>query len=102
MIPTMNANAQNDGSGDCNDFVDKTKLIVNYIPQFTTEEELALMFTQIGPIESVRIMKNVRTGYSYGYGFVKYVTAEDAAKAIEALSGMIYRYASSFPFKTVL
>lgn len=102
MISMADVNAQNDGSGDCKDFIDKTKLIVNYIPQFTTEEELALVFTQIGPIESIRIMKNVRTGYSYGYGFVKYVTAEDAAKAIEALSGMIYRYSSSFPIGNVL
>lgn len=81
---------QNDGSGDTDNF-DKTKLIVNYIPQYTTEEDLALVFSQIGPIENIRIMKNLRTGYSYGYGFVKYLKPEDAAKAIEALSGLNYR-----------
>ncbi|KRT84773.1 RNA binding protein [Oryctes borbonicus] len=81
---------QNNGSGD-NDNFDKTKLIVNYIPQYTTEEDLAIIFSQIGPIENIRIMKNLRTGYSYGYGFVKYLKPEDAAKAIEALSGLNYR-----------
>nr|XP_022920454.1 sex-lethal homolog isoform X2 [Onthophagus taurus] len=84
------ASGQNDGSGDAEN-IDKTKLIVNYIPQYTTEEDLALIFSQIGPIESIRIMKNLRTGYSYGYGFVKYLKAEDAAKAIEGLSGLNYR-----------
>lgn len=67
-------------------------MIVNYIPQYTTEEDLAIIFSQIGPIENIRIMKNLRTGYSYGYGFVKYLKPEDAAKAIEALSGLNYRY----------
>lgn len=91
----QNQTGQNDGSGD-SDNIDKTKLIVNYIPQYTTEEDLALIFSQIGPIESIRIMKNLRTGYSYGYGFVKYLKAEDAAKAIEALSGLNYRFSISF------
>lgn len=80
------------GSGDYKDHIqDKTKLIVNYIPQFTTEEDLAVIFTQIGPVDNIRIMRNYRTGYSFGYGFVKYCKEEDAAKAIEALNGLNYR-----------
>lgn len=81
----------NDGSGDNCEIVDKTKLIVNYIPQGTTEKDLALIFSQIGMIESVRIMKNYKTGYSYGYGFVKYFNANDSAKAIESINGLNYR-----------
>lgn len=81
----------NDGSGDNCEIVDKTKLIVNYIPQGTSEKDLALIFSQIGMIESVRIMKNYKTGYSYGYGFVKYFNAADAAKAIESINGLNYR-----------
>lgn len=83
------------GSGDCHENVnDKTKLIVNYIPQFTTEEDLAVVFTQVGPVENIRIMRNFRTGYSFGYGFVKYYKEEDAAKAIDVLNGLNYRLVS--------
>lgn len=82
--------SQNNGSGDSQE-IDKTKLIVNYIPQFTTEEDLAIIFSQIGPLENIRIMRNFRTGYSYGYGFVKYIKSEDATKAIECLNGLNFR-----------
>ena len=40
------------------------------------------MFTNIGPIYSCRIMRDKRTGYSFGYGFVNYVKTQDAHKAI--------------------
>lgn len=80
------------GSGDYQSSVhDRTRLIVNYIPQHTREEDLALIFTRIGPIEYIRIMRNYRTGYSFGYGFVKYYKDEDAAKAIDAVNGLNYR-----------
>lgn len=81
---------QNDGSGDNQD-IDKTKLIVNYIPQLTTEEDIALIFGQIGQLVDVKIMRDYRTGYSFGYGFVKYAKPEDAAKAIEILNGLFFR-----------
>lgn len=83
-------NNQNNGSGDSQE-IDKTKLIVNYIPQLTTEEDLAVIFSRIGPLENIRIMRNFRTGFSFGYGFVKYVRAEDAAKAIECINGLNFR-----------
>ncbi|KAB0791169.1 hypothetical protein PPYR_02969 [Photinus pyralis] len=71
--------------------VDKTKLIVNYIPQYTAEGELTSIFGNVGPLENVRIMRDHRTGYSYGFGFVKYMNAEDAARAIEILNGFKLR-----------
>lgn len=82
----------NNGSGDNSDTqIDKTKLIVNYIPQFATEDELAALFTQIGPLENIRIMRDYKTGYSYGFGFVKYMREEDAASAIDTLNGINFR-----------
>ncbi|CAH1973967.1 unnamed protein product [Acanthoscelides obtectus] len=81
-----------DGAGDNNQNVpDKTKLIVNYIPQFATEDDLAQIFTPIGRVESIKIMRDFKTGYSFGFGFVKYTTAEEAANAIEALNGFTFR-----------
>lgn len=87
----------NDGAGDsattatADMQLDKTKLIVNYIPQFATEDDLATIFNQIGELESIRIMRDYKTGYSFGFGFVKYVKEEDAAKAIELLNGYNFR-----------
>ncbi|XP_072383053.1 protein sex-lethal-like isoform X2 [Diabrotica undecimpunctata] len=78
----------NNGAGDRNDgSIDKTKLIVNYIPQYATEGELTQIFSTIGKLEDVKIMRDFKTGYSFGFGFVKYSTEEEAAKAITVLNG---------------
>jgi len=65
----------------------QTNLIVNYLPQTLSDDDFRLMFTNIGPIYSCRIMRDKRTGYSFGYGFVNYVKTQDAHKAIAALNG---------------
>lgn len=87
-------NNYNSGAGDTNlnKSLDKTNLIVNYIPQFATEADLAILFSPIGRVESIRVMRDFKTGYSYGFGFVKYFNEEDAAKAIDVLNGITYRY----------
>ncbi|XP_063896438.1 sex-lethal homolog isoform X7 [Helicoverpa armigera] len=65
----------------------KTNLIVNYLPQTMTEKDLYAMFMTIGPIESCRVMKDFKTGYSYGFGFVNFTREEDAARAIDTFNG---------------
>lgn len=65
----------------------ETNLIVNYLPQTLTDDDFRLMFTNVGPIYSCRIMRDKRTGYSFGYGFVNYVKKQDAHKAINTLNG---------------
>ncbi|CAH2052763.1 unnamed protein product, partial [Iphiclides podalirius] len=65
----------------------KTNLIVNYLPQTMTEKDLYAMFMTIGPIESCRVMKDFKTGYSYGFGFVNFTREEDALRAIETFNG---------------
>ncbi|ENN72555.1 hypothetical protein YQE_10895, partial [Dendroctonus ponderosae] len=83
---------QNNGAGDsCAGGLDRSKLIVNYIPQFATEEDLAMIFAPLGSIENIKIMRDFKTGYSYGFGFVKYFNEEDAAKAINLLNGFSFR-----------
>ncbi|XP_054279461.1 protein sex-lethal-like isoform X2 [Macrosteles quadrilineatus] len=64
-----------------------SNLIVNYLPQTFTDRELYSMFSTIGPVESCRVMKDFKTGYSFGFGFVNYTKPEDADLAIEKLSG---------------
>ncbi|XP_033222974.1 sex-lethal homolog isoform X2 [Belonocnema kinseyi] len=75
---------QNRGNGTDS----RTNLIINYLPQSMTEKELYSMFVTIGPVESCRVMKDYKTGYSYGFGFVNYAKAEDAATAIATLNGL--------------
>ncbi|XP_013167877.1 PREDICTED: sex-lethal homolog isoform X1 [Papilio xuthus] len=65
----------------------RTNLIVNYLPQTMTEKDLYAMFMTIGPIESCRVMKDFKTGYSYGFGFVNFTREEDAARAIDTFNG---------------
>ncbi|KAI5642620.1 RNA recognition motif domain-containing protein [Phthorimaea operculella] len=52
-----------------------------------TEKDLYAMFMTIGPIESCRVMKDFKTGYSYGFGFVNFTREEDAQRAIETFNG---------------
>ncbi|XP_022254316.1 ELAV-like protein 4 isoform X6 [Limulus polyphemus] len=69
---------------DCN-----TNLIVNYLPQTMTQEEIRSLFSSIGEVESCKLIRDkVTVGQSLGYGFVNYVRAEDAEKAINTLNGL--------------
>lgn len=53
-----------------------------------TERELYSMFVTVGPVENCRVMKDIKTGYSYGYGFVSFTRPQDAEKAIQQLNGL--------------
>ncbi|XP_062372721.1 ELAV-like protein 2 isoform X2 [Sardina pilchardus] len=66
----------------------KTNLIVNYLPQNMTQEELKSLFGSIGEIESCKLVRDKITGQSLGYGFVNYAEPKDAEKAINTLNGL--------------
>ncbi|MBN3299046.1 ELAV2 protein, partial [Amia calva] len=95
----------------------KTNLIVNYLPQNMTQEELKSLFGSIGEIESCKLVRDkitvrrlgikislqkshlcfvhicilppsVNGRQSLGYGFVNYVDPKDAEKAINTLNGL--------------
>ncbi len=76
------------GQVDYDDEGSKTNLIVNYLPQEMTEEELKTLFSSIGPLESCKLIKNKATRVSLGYAFVNYVNTIDAKRAIDTLCGM--------------
>jgi RNA recognition motif-containing protein len=65
----------------------KKKVYVGNLPFRTTEEELANLFQQVGPVESVTIITDRETGRSKGFGFVE-MSGEDADKAIAQFNGM--------------
>merc|ERR1711935_993847 len=67
----------------------KTNLIVNYLPQTMTQEEIRSLFSSIGEVESCKLIRDkVTVGQSLGYGFVNYHRADDATKAIQTLNGL--------------
>ncbi|CAO1312587.1 unnamed protein product [Diamesa serratosioi] len=76
-----------DGSQNGND-ESKTNLIVNYLPQTMTQEEIRSLFSSIGEVESCKLIRDKVTGQSLGYGFVNYQRQEDADKAINTLNGL--------------
>lgn len=78
----------------------RTNLIVNYLPQTMTEEEIRSLFSSVGEVESVKLVRDKTVvfpdplnpgapkGQSLGYGFVNYVRAQDADQAVNVLNGL--------------
>lgn len=66
------------------------KLYVGKIPFQAEEEELKDFFSTIGEVESVKIIIDMRTGQSKGFGFVEMASEEDAKRAIEDLNGKTF------------
>ena len=62
------------------------KLYVGNLSFQTTEDELSNLFTQVGGVESVRIITDRDTGRSRGFGFIE-MADEDAEKAIAQFNG---------------
>jgi len=82
---TLHNNSAQTGTGPEDS---KTNLIVNYLPQTMTQEEIRSLFSSIGEVESCKLIRDKVTGQSLGYGFVNYVRPEDAEKAINTLNGL--------------
>ncbi|CAL8099657.1 unnamed protein product [Orchesella dallaii] len=67
--------------------ITKRNLIVNYLPQSFTDRQLFNLFVSYGAIDSVKIMRDATTGYSYGFGFVNFVNEEDGIRARAEMNG---------------
>ncbi len=59
------------------------KLFVGNLSYNTTEESLEGLFTQVGAVDSVRVMRDMATGRSRGFGFVEMQSEDDAKTAID-------------------
>jgi cold-inducible RNA-binding protein len=59
------------------------KLFVGNLPYSTQESTLQDMFAEAGPVESVRVMRDMATGRSRGFAFVEMQTEDGAKAAIE-------------------
>jgi len=70
---------------------DETATIrVTNLSEDTKESDLNELFRSFGPISRIYLAKDKSTNLSKGFAFVNFVYLEDAAKAIEKLSGFGY------------
>lgn len=59
------------------------KLYIGNLPYRVTEDQLQVLFAKAGKVESVKIVTDVASGRSRGFGFVEMTTSEEGEKAIE-------------------
>ncbi|AMD22420.1 HGR081Cp [Eremothecium sinecaudum] len=62
-------------------------LYIRGIPKDLTVEDLLPIFTKFGPLLSLKIIVDVNTGKSLGYGFISYPLGSQAARCIKELNG---------------
>ena len=63
------------------------RLYVGNLPFDTTEDDLHQLFSAHGQIVSTKLITDMETGRSRGFGFVEMSSAEEAKAAITALDG---------------
>ena len=64
------------------------KIFVGGLSWNTREDTMESLFAEVGPLSSVKIIKDRETGRSRGFGFVEFMNDGDAEAAIERLDGV--------------
>ena len=62
-------------------------LYVGNLPYSMNDQDLNDLFSQIGDVQSARVMSDRETGRSRGFGFVEMVDDDAGREAIEKLNG---------------
>jgi translation initiation factor 3 subunit G len=78
------------GGGGRSERDDQSTVRVTNLSEDTREDDLRELFRRFGPIQRIYLAKDRSSGLSRGFAFVTFMYKEDAAKAIEALSGYGY------------
>ena len=61
------------------------KLYVGNIPYQTTESDLEELFSSVGTVDSVKVMRDAATGRARGFAFVEMASDDEAQAAIGKL-----------------
>ncbi|KAL5231912.1 hypothetical protein ABZP36_030688 [Zizania latifolia] len=64
-----------------------SNLFVSGLSKRTTTDGLKGAFAKFGEVIHAKVVTDRVTGFSKGFGFVRYATVEDAAKGIEGMDG---------------
>lgn len=59
---TMSNGYEDHMAEDCRDDIGRTNLIVNYLPQNMTQDELRSLFSSIGEVESAKLIRDKVAG----------------------------------------
>jgi cold-inducible RNA-binding protein len=62
------------------------KLYVGNLPYETAEQELQSLFSGVGTVESVNLIRDMTTGRARGFAFVEMASDKDAQTAIDQLN----------------
>ena len=63
------------------------RLYVGNLPYKTTDEDLTVLFSEAGKVDTVRVMRDMATGRARGFAFVDMVDDDGAQKAISQFHG---------------
>ena len=66
------------------------RIYIGNLPSSISEKEVQQVFETFGPVQSVDLVKDKRTGKSWGYGFVSMVHNNEARRAIETVNNQEY------------
>ena len=64
------------------------RIYVGNLPYEVTDSELERVFGAHGKVQSARVITDMATGRSKGFGFVEMANDEEASAAIQACNGM--------------
>lgn len=68
-LDTVQQNGRSGSIGSGQD-ESKTNLIVNYLPQTMTQEEVKSLFSSIGEVESCKLIRDKVTGEEYSFTII--------------------------------
>jgi RNA recognition motif-containing protein len=85
-FPGLYQGGMNYGQQDKKDF-QGICLFIYHLPLECDEPTLHQLFSNFGTVLSTRVMKDLQTGYSKGFGFVNMMTDQQAQAAIIGLNG---------------
>ena len=66
------------------------KLYVGNLSFGASEDDLKKLFSEAGPVQSVKIVTDPYSGRSRGFGFVEMTSNSDAEKAISLVNGKTF------------